>query len=410
MAPVTKEIILHIGIEKTGSTTLQSVGGVNRETLKQRGICYPIAPGAMNHTGLAIYASTGDTLKDLRLIAGLASEQAFLAFQDKFPVQLRHEIEESGCERVWLSNEHLSSRIRKPAEMLRLVHLLRSLAERIRIIIYLRDQPDLIVSQYSTSVRSGATRELRLPRSENDYFFNFALMLERWSTIWNRETIDVRIFDRASLLNGDITADFFKTIDEQLDATIRVPDGLNQSLNAHALQFLRIFNGHISRFAENGLNPEYGQIAAVLDSVSTGPNLTPPAAFMHEMAEMFATSNAFVAKRYLGRELGLLFTERTHKDGSEQQLLTLANAQSIGRAALEALDTRIQQMEMRRRRAGLQLTASPAYPDASSVLKANTVEEAVALTAALWRLRQQRMQEARAGATNSLDRKAIQAF
>ena len=390
-----RTIFLHVGIEKTGSTTLQAVGGGNRDLLKQRGILYPSSPGQTNHTGLAVYASTGSTLMDVRQIAGLGSDEAFTAFQERFPEQLRREIEESGCERVWLSNEHLSSRVRKPAEILRLARLLQSLASEIRIIIYIRDQPDLLVSHYSTKIRSGSIKDLTLPRSEKDYFYNFALMLQRWSDLWGKDALDVRIFDRASLKDGDVTSDFFEAIGERLDGDIRLPAGLNQSLDAYAIQFLRLFNTHIPRLTDQGLNPEYGQIASVLAAASRGPKFTLPALHMRQVADMFEESNTYVAEHYFAGTRRQLFGLRDYSKGDQLQVLGLATAQTLGAAALDVLDTHIANLENRVVRTAKQTPPDATYQDSAAVLQSESVEGAVSVTARLWQARQQRLRQMR---------------
>ena len=389
-----RRIYLHIGVEKTGSTTLQAVGNTNRDLLRQRGILYPSSPGLTNHTGLAIYASTGSTLKDVRQIAGLGSEQEFAAFQARFPDQLRREVEESGCERVWLSNEHLSSRVRKPAEITRLLHLLRPLADDIRVVVYIRNQPDLLVSSYSTKIRSGGTRELALPKSEKDYYYNFAIMLQRWSAVFGKDRMQVRIFDRAVLKAGDVTADFFDVLGEVLQSGIALPVGLNESLDAHALQFVRLFNTHVPRLTGSGLNPDYGQISTVIAAASNGPKLRPPTTFMQSVAAMFEESNRHVAERYFGNA-GPLFAPQDYRNVEETLPLSVSDAQALGVAALAALDAQVGNVEDRLLTTSGHLPVGAAYADRASVLQAETVEGVVAATALLWQARQQRLTQLR---------------
>ena len=50
------ELYLHIGTEKTGTTTIQSFLAANRDLLKRNRILYPRAPGEQNHRALAAAA------------------------------------------------------------------------------------------------------------------------------------------------------------------------------------------------------------------------------------------------------------------------------------------------------------------------------------------------------------------
>ena len=51
------ECILHIGTEKTGTTSIQKFLATNRTLLKANGVLYPLSPGKVNHIGLEAYAA-----------------------------------------------------------------------------------------------------------------------------------------------------------------------------------------------------------------------------------------------------------------------------------------------------------------------------------------------------------------
>jgi len=90
-----KRIIFHIGTHKTATTTIQRTLSRNRETLRRQGVLYPIldrsfAPHPDKHLGL--------------FKALLDVEAAVLAERDL----LLESFENSGCETLLLSEEHLS--------------------------------------------------------------------------------------------------------------------------------------------------------------------------------------------------------------------------------------------------------------------------------------------------------------
>ena len=68
------DLYLHIGTEKTGTTSVQKFFKANRALLAKNGIVYPVAPGKQNHMGLA--ASAQDTAKrgPLRKSLGIRNE------------------------------------------------------------------------------------------------------------------------------------------------------------------------------------------------------------------------------------------------------------------------------------------------------------------------------------------------
>jgi hypothetical protein len=105
-----KVLYVHIGTEKTRSTALQSVSGINRGTLMKHGILYPKTPGDRNHIRLAIFAADGKAL-NLRRLAGLVPDDTYKLFKTQFGDDLKSEVLASQYSRIYLSNEHLSSRI-----------------------------------------------------------------------------------------------------------------------------------------------------------------------------------------------------------------------------------------------------------------------------------------------------------
>ena len=129
-SPATGTIYLHIGTQKTGTTTLQNLGSRNRDALAHQGLLYPRTPGTVNHYGLPVFAAWGRVQSDLTRDLGLNTPSDVAAYLQSFPDRLGDEIRASGCSKVWLSNEHLSSRIRSPEYLGRLATLLRSLARR----------------------------------------------------------------------------------------------------------------------------------------------------------------------------------------------------------------------------------------------------------------------------------------
>ncbi|MGB1209369.1 MAG: hypothetical protein ACPG7W_09280, partial [Paracoccaceae bacterium] len=61
-----KACYLHIGMEKTGSTTIQSTMVANRKRLLNSGYFYSWAMGRENHVNLVVYARDDDTSDNQR--------------------------------------------------------------------------------------------------------------------------------------------------------------------------------------------------------------------------------------------------------------------------------------------------------------------------------------------------------
>jgi hypothetical protein len=326
--PVTQTIYLHIGTQKTGTTTLQQVGRRNRDLLAARGVLYPAAPGDINHTGLAIYASGGKRCRDLANEAGLRSDAEIAAYQAALPQRLRAEIVASGAQKVWLSNEHLSSRVRELPQVEQLAAMLRGLAREVKIIIYLRHQPEYYLSTYSMVIKAGSETETKVPASEREYYYNYDKMLTVWAAAFGDDAINVRVFERKALTNGDVVDDIFGLMGIDR-AGLSIPDTLNPSLDARALQFLQLFRKSVPRYVDGALNPEHGDVVRALEALPQGPKYRVPAEVMQRIADLFAASNARVARRYLHRADGKLFADMVYRDDGEMAPLTVDDAADI---------------------------------------------------------------------------------
>jgi hypothetical protein len=303
-----EKLYLHIGTEKTGSTTLQRFGYINRHALQKRGICYPNNDrGIKLNASLPGYASAVTLPPEASRIHTLDGPDSLAQFRQDMLAQLKAQLQASGCNTLWLSNERLSAYIRGRADIERMASLANALADSVKIVIYLRDQADLCVSAYSTLIKAGGDGEMRPPISGRAYYYDYSRMISAWAEVFGRESIIVRVFDRRSLIGGDVIDDFLSVLGiEDHTGFVREPDA-NTSLDANALQFLRLFNRHVARVEGHRINPNRGRIAQVLSEMSGGPRLTVPAEVATAIRSAYAASNAEVARTYLGREDGILF-------------------------------------------------------------------------------------------------------
>jgi len=326
---VASTIYLHIGTQKTGTTTLHAVGRDNRTALAARGILYPAAPGPLNHVGLTLFATGSIGNRELMRDADLRTPEDLTAYQAALPDRLRAEIAASGCPAVWLSNEHLSSRVRRPGQVARLADMLRALAPDVRVVAYLRHQPEYYLSTYSMMLKAGGSKETPPPESDREFYYNYEKMLNLWADAFGDKAIVVRVFERAAMTNGDVVDDFLGLMGIARGDDLIVTPSLNPSLDARALQFLRLFRQHVPRYVDGASNPDHGDVAKALEAISTGPKFRVPAATMTRIAAMFAASNARVARRFLGREDGCLFAETTYRDDGDLPSLDVEQAVEI---------------------------------------------------------------------------------
>jgi hypothetical protein len=178
-----KKAYLHIGVPKTGTTTIQAFMAKNRVALRQEGFLYPLAPGKQNHVGLAILASNNaKRLSDLLPFVQLAVGADLSAYSTRMVLEFENEVRKSGCHTLVLSNEHLSSRIRAQKSIKIVRDILLRMADAVEIIVYLRRQDEAVLSAYSSRVRAGSANRFALkPHHLRNY--NYADLLDLWSTV-----------------------------------------------------------------------------------------------------------------------------------------------------------------------------------------------------------------------------------
>jgi hypothetical protein len=303
-----KKLYLHIGAEKTGTTTIQSFMAENRVVLRHEGFLYPLAPGEVNHVGLTILATDNRNHLPKRLLrtVGLAEATDVSGYLKQMLLDLKDEAQKSGCHTLVLSNEHLSSHIRARKSITKVRNTLLGIADAIEVIVYLRRQDEAVLSEYSTKVKTGHTERFALAPGHLIKYC-YADLLDRWSEVFGREHISVRLFDRDAFEGSDLITDFLHFIHCPSSASFsRVPPR-NISLDVVCLEYLRRLNRYLPADVNGRRNEARANIVGELEAISTGEKPRISSQEAAEILKQFEESNRDVAVRYLHRQNGQLF-------------------------------------------------------------------------------------------------------
>ena len=301
-----ERVVLHIGLAKTGTKTLQAAMTLNRDLLRRHGFVYPALPGE-RHAGLAVYATEEKADPGLRAHLGLGERDCLVRFIDEFPSGLTAAVAGPDIHTAILSNEYCSTGLSTIEEIARFHRLLSSLAREIRVIVYLRRQDHLATSLYSARMKNGGqTSEFEFAEG---FWFDYLELLDMWAEIFGRDHLVVRIFEPAQLHQDGLLADFSIAMGFEPFQELQRPPHMNMSLDVHALEFMRRFNAHVPLLAGEQLNPSRGPIVLAIADISNGDRLVPSAEAAAAFLDKYAASNAAVARKYLDRENGVLFTE-----------------------------------------------------------------------------------------------------
>ncbi|HEY6579309.1 MAG TPA: hypothetical protein VIY09_08295, partial [Rhizomicrobium sp.] len=196
---------LHIGIEKTGTTTIQRFLAANRAALLEQNCLYPVAPGRVSHLDLVAYALDDSRIDGVRKARGLLDAAQIGAFRNELLRALQKETAASGAATLILSSELLGSRVRHRTEIERIEALCARFARGTKILVYLRNQVDLLVSRYTNVIQNGGEEKFRIGGVA---IADYAAVLDRWAAVFGRENIAVRRFEPADFDGGDLLSDF----------------------------------------------------------------------------------------------------------------------------------------------------------------------------------------------------------
>ena len=105
-----KECIIHIGTEKTGTSTLQLFFQKNKSNFAKNDILIPKTLGEPYQSNLSVYAANIERIDDLRKNRGLINEKLINDFRNKLENSFRREVENQNFSKLLISSEHLHSR------------------------------------------------------------------------------------------------------------------------------------------------------------------------------------------------------------------------------------------------------------------------------------------------------------
>jgi hypothetical protein len=293
-AELNLDLYLHIGTEKTGTTSVQKFMELNRDLLSRHGVIYPRAPGTANHLALAGMAQSRHD-GELQSKLNINSEEDLLAFRMNLAEQLAAELSADKYAKAVMSNEHCSSRLKTDEEVSFLRDFLSRFFDQIYVIVYLRRQDEFLLSTYSTQIKCGRTKRLRLPgesviRDRYDYWH----LLSRWARVFGKDRLICRRYERSSLVNGSIIDDFLTATRLDLNLEYERPGSLNESLDADCLEFLRLMNKHV------GESFRARKLVRSLEEISNGPLLSLPEEMLSSFMNQLRDSNRQVAESYFG--------------------------------------------------------------------------------------------------------------
>lgn len=314
--------ILHIGYGKTGTTALQRFLAANRSQLMERGIVYPDAK--VNGSWL----DTPDHNMVARALTGqlgwwnLTPEEYFRQFEKQR--------QDADADTVILSGESFMGFLQPwsfdspEAYWKALADLATRIAELLKghevvVVAYLRRQDEWVDSAINQMIKFGALMdddsalwstetllEKYAPR------LDYACCLDVWAKAFGDHALKIGVYEPKTFREGGIVTEFLALTGINDDGLVHPPmnnEDSNIRLNRDVLELKRILNlVRRPKYEERVLVAGLRNISQALGSVGQDwPLLSGQQKI--DLMKQYQDANAVVARRYLGRDDGVLFEQ-----------------------------------------------------------------------------------------------------
>ncbi len=250
-----RELILHIGTQKTGTTSIQRFLGLNQELLKEQNFLMPksLDIGNTHHRWITSFAVNAEKHDGFLINIGYESkqqqQQALSAKLENF----REECNKSEPDSRWIiSCEHLQSELQTKEAIFKLKHILKESFEKVKIILYIRDPLGTTISLWSTQLKYGAKlRSLPIPGDPlYEKVSNHKKTIQNWESVFSRENITVAKFQKKDFINNDLIQDFCYRSGITYSEKFKLPKITNTSLSLLGMKSLGYINKYLPHFTK----------------------------------------------------------------------------------------------------------------------------------------------------------------
>lgn len=289
---MSKRLIIHGGIHKTGTTTLQIVLWELRDSLLNSGVLYPVSGVLDGAHHLLAREFARDGIDGSQIISDFVKEC------DKF----------DGT--VIVSSEEFC--LFDVNSICGAIDFLKPNFKEVSVVFYLKPQALILKSQYSQQLREGyiseSFDEFFERAKKQAEFWDFQPLCENWLTMLDTESLYVRSALDSDLIDNDIVQDFFGNFLGCFDRA-KLPNIPNQNISLTLSQVCAIRK--ILKETDVGRVPFQErrmllfkfieQFAWKLNANDMG--LGVPESIMRYCAERFRDENLYLSRFFGGKDI-----------------------------------------------------------------------------------------------------------
>lgn len=238
--------LIHIGMPKAGSSSIQAFLKINRKALAERGVRYaPLTPrfGSQYELAMTGLLRSGGQMRDAVALKVLGMKD--VAAQQAYVAQFENHLA-AGRER-WReplfvgSSEHVHAWLGSADQIAALDEFLRGYFDSVHYLVYLRAQEEAVLSAWSERIRRGETVDLDTHLRKRLRWLNYWKSVRLWADTVGESRVTPRLLVADALAGGELIADFCAQAD--IDHTgLAMPRRMNQALSAEAIALRRRLN------------------------------------------------------------------------------------------------------------------------------------------------------------------------
>ena len=253
---MTKTLFLHIGVPKTGTTSIQESFFTSDDALKRHDVAY--FKYSSNHGAAIIWLFAEKGKKNYHVtLKQRLSERELEAKRQEVDESLRAFLTGTAKTKI-ISGEIISELSESEVEQLR-QYIQGIVPCEIKIIVYVRNYYDFLDSRVQERVKNATTLdkiEAGLSEGREAVLPKYQFRIEKFIKLFGRENVIIRVFDSEVFKGRDVVADFCDAIDkpELFDDLTKIR--ANNSVSDETVRILSKYNEFFPLRKNKTFNPE----------------------------------------------------------------------------------------------------------------------------------------------------------
>lgn len=336
------KVLLHIGCPKTGTSYIQQFLYHNQRILLDNGYFVPVflqrdETCAGVHAWVTLLSFSEHRIEPLVVDYGMEDPDVRRYLREQKLNKLSKMLDEYSDYTWIISDEILAARMLDVHDLDSLQSTILNSFREVDILVFLRNQLESAIGQWSTDIINGSTQEeltypWDLPEDPMRYL-NHQRLLSSWCTALPNARFDVRLYNPRKML-----ADFAQSLGIPLSTSFHYPDLENKSMSLFCLRLLSRYNQR-HPFHDGISSPSdfrrYIPIG-VMKAFSSHPGYMPSQSMQKAYQEYFSESNEWVRSTYFPNLSTLWKSVKLPTDHEEAQLDYISS--KIENSVLDLLD------------------------------------------------------------------------